>query len=202
MGMYKYIRNLWKKSSESMPGLMRERLIKWRKEPASLRLERPTRLDRARSLGYKAKQGFVVVRQRVIRGGHKRPSGMGGRRPKAQRRKMSLDKSYQQIAEERVNKKFPNCEVLNSYAVAKDGVYYWFEVILVDRAHPAVLKDPKIAWIAKKKGRASRGLTSAGKKSRGLMKKGKGAEGVRPSKKAAHKRKVSSHKKNQYHKID
>ncbi|KKT75754.1 MAG: 50S ribosomal protein L15e, partial [Candidatus Peregrinibacteria bacterium GW2011_GWA2_44_7] len=41
-----------------------------RKEPVTLVLEHPTRLDRARSLGYKAKQGCIVARQRVGRGGH------------------------------------------------------------------------------------------------------------------------------------
>ncbi|MBW3003896.1 50S ribosomal protein L15e [Candidatus Woesearchaeota archaeon] len=201
MGMYKHIRNLWKRPQANMPELMRERIIKWRKEPVTVRLEHPTRLDRARSLGYKAKPGFVVVRQKVIRGGHERPHTLGGRRPKAQRHKLSLDKSYQQIAEERANKVYPNCEVLNSYVVAKDGQYYWFEIILVDRAHPAIVNDKNISWITKKRGRVFRGLTGAGAKSRGLRRKGKGAEGLRPSKRAAHRRKVSTPKKTQYHRI-
>ena len=34
--------------------------------------------------------------------------------------KKNLDKNYQLIAEERTSKKYPNCEVLNSYYVAKD----------------------------------------------------------------------------------
>ncbi len=42
-------------------------------------------------------------------------------------------------------------------------------------------KQLKLKNIAKKKGRAFRGLTSAGRKSRGLRRKGKGAEKVRPS---------------------
>jgi len=74
MGLYKHVRNLWKKPKANMPELWRERLIKWRKENSTVKLERPTRIDRARSLGYKAKQGFVVVRQRVLRGGHTRPT--------------------------------------------------------------------------------------------------------------------------------
>ncbi len=201
MGMYKYIRDLWKKPKANMPELMKDRLIQWRKQPSSVRVERPTRLDRARSLGYKAKPGFIIVRQCVVRGGHERPHTLGGRRPKAQRLKMSLNKGYQQIAEERVNRKYPTCEVLNAYEVAKDGNHYWFEVILVDRAHPVILKDPKMKWISKKRGRAYRGLTSAGKKSRGLMRKGKGAEHLRPSRSAYHRRKIAKPRKSQYHKI-
>ncbi len=44
----------------------RKRLAEWRKEPAVLRIDRPTRIDRARSLGYKAKQGFLIVRQTLL----------------------------------------------------------------------------------------------------------------------------------------
>jgi len=182
MGTYKYVRELWKKPKKNLSKLWNERLIKWRQEPSTVRIERPTRIDRARSLGYKAKQGFIVVRQKVVRGGHMRPKAiMGGRRPKHARRRMVLEKSYKQIAEERVNKKYPNCEVLNSYWVCKDGTYYWYEVILVDKAHPAISKDKDISWITEKqhKGRVYRGLTSAARKSRGLRRKGTGAEKVR-----------------------
>ncbi|MBW2977225.1 50S ribosomal protein L15e [Candidatus Woesearchaeota archaeon] len=182
MGTYKYVRELWRKPKQTLSKLWTERLIQWRQEPSTVRIERPTRIDRARSLGYKAKQGFVIVRQKVSRGGHMRPKAiMGGRRPKHARRRMVLDKSYKQIAEERANRKFPNCEVLNSYWVAKDGKYYWYEIILVDKAHPAILKDKDIKWITEKqhKRRVYRGLTSAARKSRGLRRKGTGAEKVR-----------------------
>lgn len=190
MGMYKYVRKAWKRPQANMPDLWRERLLKWRQEPSTIRLERPTRIDKARSLGYKAKQGFIVVRQKVLRGGHFRGSYLGGRRPKHQRKVMILGKSYQQIAEERANKKYPNCEVLNSYWVAKDGAYYWYEVILIDKAHPAILSDPDISWIAQKQHtrRVYRGLTSAARKSRGLRRKGKGAEKIRPSLRAKGRR--------------
>ncbi len=184
MGYLKYVRDLWKKPKESLKGLLTERIIKWRREPTTVRLEKPTRIDRARSLGYKAKQGFIVVRQRVDRGGRMRPNITGGRRPKHNRQSMVLDKSYKQVAEERASMKFRNCEVLNSYLVGKDGLYYWYEVILVDRASPTIKTDPRINWICDKKGRAQRGLTSAGKKSRGLRNKGKGAEKLRPSRSA------------------
>lgn len=190
MSMYKYVRDLWKKPKANMPELWRERLIAWRREPSTVRIKKPTRIDRARSLGYKAKQGFVVVRQRVRRGGHSRGSYLGGRRPKHARLKLVLDKNYKQVAEERANKKYPNCEVLSSYWVAEDALYYWYEIILVDKSAPEIKSDSDIKWIADKQHtrRVYRGLTSAGKKARGLRNKGKGAEKFRPSKTANKKR--------------
>lgn len=160
-----------------MTELQRERLIKWRREPASVKVEKPLRLDRARSLGYKAKPGYFVVRQRVRRGGRMREQFKKGRRSKARRRKKVLDQSLQVLAEQRVARKYTNCEVLNSYWVGKEKKYVWYEVIVADRSHKAVLKD--LPHLKKTKGRALRGLTSAAKKSRGLRSKGRGAEKIR-----------------------
>ncbi|WP_297498403.1 50S ribosomal protein L15e [Thermococcus sp.] len=185
MSMYKYIREAWKNPKKSYVGeLLKKRMIQWRREPVVVRVERPTRLDRARNLGYQAKQGYIIARVRVRKGGRKRPRWKGGRKPsKMGMVKYSPKKSLQWIAEEKAARKFPNLEVLNSYWVGEDGMYKWFEVILVDPHHPAIKNDPKIAWIAGRahKGRVFRGLTSAGKRSRGLLNKGKGAEKVRPS---------------------
>jgi len=180
MGMYKYIKNLWKKPKANMPGLMKQRLVEWRKDPVTIRIDRPTRIDRARSLGYRAKQGFILVRQRVIRGGRKRPNIKKGRRPKHNSQRLDLDMSYQLIAERRAQNKYVNCEVLNSYFVAEDGRHAWYEIILVDKSHPVIVKDKKINWIANPKNtrRVYRGLTSTAKKSRGLRNKGKGAEKI------------------------
>ncbi|MFW5990871.1 MAG: 50S ribosomal protein L15e [Candidatus Nanoarchaeia archaeon] len=184
MGIYQRIREAWKKPYEKMPELWKTRLIKWRREPATVKLDKPTRLDRARSLGYKAKQGIIVVRQKLIRGGHYREKIKGGRKPRRYGTRKNLSVSYKVIAEQRANRHYPNCEVLNSYWVAGDGKFIWYEVILVDRAHPAILSDKSLKWISEKKGRAQRGLTSAGKSSRGLRHKGKGAEKLRPSRKS------------------
>ena len=166
-----------------MPELWKQRLVTWRREPVTVRIERPTRLDKARSLGYKSLQGFVLVRQRVNRGGRMRPKMRKGRRPKTQRRKKIVAKSHQTIAEERSNKKYPNCEVLNSYWVAEDGKYKWYEIILIDPEHPVIKSRKNLKWInePQHRGRVYRGLTSSGRKSRGLRNKGKGAEKVRPS---------------------
>jgi len=168
MGLYKYIREAWKKPKETISDLMHERLIQWRAEPATLRVDYPTRLDRARSLGYKAKPGLFIVRQRVLRGGHKRPQFAGGRRSKRYHTHKNLNLSYQTIAEIRANKQFPNCEVLNSYFLAKDGNNDWFEVIMIDTDHPAILADKNLDWVsgAAHKGRVNRGLTASGRRSR------------------------------------
>ncbi len=186
MGVYKHIRDLWKRPKENLGDLWRARLIKWRRENSTVKLERPTRIDRARSLGYKAKQGYVVVRQRVPRGGHRRPMIKKGRRSKHYGQRLTLRKNYQVIAEERSQRKFKNLSVLNSYWVGQDGKYFWYEVILVDPNHPVIKSDPKINWICgeKHRSRVFHGKTSAGRKMRGLRHKGMGAEKIRPSKRA------------------
>lgn len=180
---YAYIRDAWKNPEESyVRSLMWERLQQWRDEPSVVRVERPTRLDRARAMGYKAKKGIIVARSKVRRGGRKATRPNKGRKTRGMHvNRKTPKKSHQLIAEERASRKYPNMEVLNSYPVGEDGKYKWFEVILIDRDHPAVKADEQIANLTQKKGRVHRGLTSAGRKSRGLRAKGKGAEKVRPS---------------------
>jgi len=167
--------------------LMRRRLIEWRRQPTIFRVEKPTRLDRARKLGYKAKQGFIIVRVRVRRGGLRKQRPKAGRRPKRMGvKKFKPAKSLKLIAEERAGRKFPNLEVLNSYWVGEDGRSKWFEIIMVDSHHPVIKADKDIGWICQKQHhrRVFRSLTSAGKKVRSLRRKGRGAEKFRPSKKA------------------
>ena len=183
MGLYKYLQNLWKKPLQNNKENYKSLLIQLRKEPASVKLEKPTRIDRARSLGYKAKEGIFIVRQRVQKGAHKRPKIRKGRRTKHSGQKLTLSKSYQSIAEERVARKYVNCEILNSYLLCEDGQYKWYEVIVVDKDHPRIRADKELGWMISPKHtrRVFRGKTSAGRKTRGLRKKGKGAEKVRPS---------------------
>jgi large subunit ribosomal protein L15e len=190
---YKYIAKAWMQPEDSyVEELMKQRLIEWRKEPAIVRIEKPTRLDRARKLGFKAKQGFIIVRVRVRRGGLRKQRPKAGRRPKRMGvKKYKPAKSLKLIAEERAARKFPNLEVLNSYWVGEDGRHKWFEVIFVDPHHPVVKADKNINWICNSshKGRVFRGLTSSGKKMRGLLHRGHGAEKVRPSRKAVLRKK-------------
>ncbi|NQU78291.1 50S ribosomal protein L15e [Candidatus Woesearchaeota archaeon] len=186
MGYLKYVRQLWKKPQENMPELWRERLLQWRREPVTVRIERPTRPDRARSLGYKAKPGIIMVRQRVSRGGRMREQFKSGRRSRAMRRLKIVNINYQLVAEQRAQKKYTNCEVLNSYWVSQDGKNYWYEIILLDKDHPQILSDKQLKFVGKSdnRGRVFRGLTSAGKKGRGMRSKGEGAEKIRPSQRA------------------
>jgi len=76
------------------------------------------------------------------------------------------------IAEERVGRRLKGLRVLSSYWVGQDSTYKYFEVIMVDVAHAAIRRDPKINWMVRPvmKHRELRGLTTAGKKSRGLGK--------------------------------
>ena len=183
--MYSYIADAWKNPSESyLKELNKERRIAWRREENFVRIDKPTRLDKARNVGYKAKQGYVLVRGRVRKGSFGKRKIKAGRR--ANRKgilQITVGKSMQRIAEERAQKRFPNLEVLNSYWVGANGQYEWYEIILVDPAHPVIQADPKINWICynTQKGRVYRGKTSAGQKGRGMRVKGKGAEKVRPS---------------------
>lgn len=191
MGAYKYIRDAWKDPKENLGDVWQDRLVQWRKEPAIVEAENPTRIDKARQQGYKAKNGFTVVRGRIKRGGRKREDPKGGRRPKrAGQTKYSTGKSLQQIVEERVSRKYPNMEVLNSYYVAEDANHKWYEVILVDPDHPEVQADDDIGWISEDQhtNRAQRGKTGAGKQNRGLRNRGTGAEKARPSKAANNER--------------
>ncbi|HIH76188.1 MAG TPA: 50S ribosomal protein L15e [Methanomassiliicoccales archaeon] len=186
--MYSYISDAWNRPDASyVKDLMWERLIVWRREPNFIRLERPTRLDRARALGYKAKQGIIIVRGHVRKGGLQKRMGYKGRRAKREgMKKITMGKSLKRIAEERAAKRYPNLEVLNSYWVGEDGKKVWYEIILVDKHHPSVMADKDLNWLCNSanKNRVFRGKTSAGRKGRGLHWKGKGAEKARPSVKA------------------
>ncbi len=182
---YSNVRSLWKDLKKSaIYDLHKSRMIGWRHGPSVVRMERPTRIDRARALGYRAKEGYVVVRSRVRRGGRNRPKIMGGRRPRRMAyQKLTPKKSIQWISEERAADRYPNMEVLNSYYVGEDGYYKYYEVILVDGNHPSVISDPRTSWVAEpqNKGRVYRGLTSAGYKSRGLRAGRTGSSKSRPS---------------------
>jgi len=171
-GTYQHIRQLWKNSDGNLKVLLKQRLIKWRRQQTVERIEKPTRLDRARSLGYKAKQGYVLARVKVKKGGRRRQLyGRRGRKPrKAGLVHFTSKKSDRWIAEEKAQRRFQNLNVLNSYQVGEDGIHKWFEVIMVDTSHPNIVNDSKVNWLsnAANKRRAFRGLTSAGKESRGL----------------------------------
>ena len=185
-GLYHYLREAWKKPDKKT---LRERMIEWRKSRVFTKVDKPLRLDRARALGYKDKKGIIIIRVRVKRGGHKRPRPNKGRRSKRLHTRKNLRMNYKWIAETRVEKKYKNLVVLNSYLIGKDGINYFYEVICVDPSKPEIKNDKQLFWTNKpsNKKRAMRGLTSAGKKSRGLRSKHP-ANKARPSRRSGNRK--------------
>ncbi|KAK9908568.1 hypothetical protein WJX75_009803 [Coccomyxa subellipsoidea] len=194
MGAYKYLEELWKrKQSDVLRFLLRVRCWEYRQLPGIVRLTGPSRPDKARRLGYKAKQGFVVYRVRVRRGGRKKPVHKGivyGKPVNQGITQLKPTRNLRSVAEERAGRKLGGLRVLNSYWVNQDSTYKYFEIILVDIAHKVVREDPRINWIVDPvhKHRELRGLTSAGKKFRGLRHKGHATNKLRPSRRATWKR--------------
>ena len=57
--------------------ILRIRSWEYRQLPVLHRCTRPSRPDKARHLGYKSKQGYVIYRVRIRRGGRKNPVRKG-----------------------------------------------------------------------------------------------------------------------------
>lgn len=157
MGAYKYIRETLKKQYKERNEQFRSKIISWRKEQALVQVERPSNLARARTLGYKAKQGYILVRIRVDKGRRTRQRPMGGRKHKNYHVFEQPGMSHQAIAEQRVNRKYRNLEVLNSYWIGEDGNYKYYEVILADPTKATVNVSSVM-----RQGKTFRGLTSSG----------------------------------------
>jgi len=138
MGAQKYLTQTWLgREKGDLQRYLRQLAVTWRREPTVHRIEHPTRLDRARSLGYKAKQGYVVVRVRIRKGGARKPRPRAGRRQKALGvTRFTRAASLKNIAEEKARKRYPNLRVLNSYYVWEDGMHHWYETILRDPDNP------------------------------------------------------------------
>merc|ERR1712189_113263 len=130
MGAYKYVNELWrKKQSDVMGFLLRVRTWQYRQLSRVHRASQPTRIEKARRLGYRAKQGFVY-RVRVRRGSRKKPVAKGctyGKPTHHGINQMKFQRSLQSIAEERVGRKIGSLRVLNSYWVGEDSTYKYYE---------------------------------------------------------------------------
>jgi len=136
---------VWLKMLKENPMELRQRAVVWRNQNAVTRVEKPSRIARARRLGYKAKQGIIVIRMRVGTGGMRKQRPRGGRRPKHLGvTKIKADVSMKQVSERRVLERYPNMKLLGSYFLYKDGMHYWFEIILADPSHPRIAKDKEI----------------------------------------------------------
>lgn len=167
MGMYKHIKSTLISEYKERPQSYKDKITEWNALGPITRVERPSNLPRARSLGYKAKQGIIVVRVRLKGGRKKRAAPDGGRKPSKSGRFFTRDISMKSIAENRASVKFSNCEVINSYFVGSAGSVKYYEIIMVSKGSPAA-KSPSYSLISSKNGRAARGLTSSGIKHRGL----------------------------------
>ena len=187
MGAFKYLEELWKrKQSLAMKFILRMRAWEFRQLPAIHRCSRPSRPDKARRLGYRRKQGYCIYRVRVKRGGRKRRVAKGisyGKPVVAGINHLKANTNLRSLAEQRVGKRVGGLSLLNSYWVAQDATYKYYECIMVDTAHPAIQNDPRINWLCDTahKNRQFRGLTSAGRKYRGLRIKGHRGHKSRPS---------------------
>jgi large subunit ribosomal protein L15e len=151
MGAYKYLEELWRrKQSDIMNFILRVRTWEFRQLPVIHRASRPSRPDKARKLGYKAKNGYIIYRVRVRRGGRKRPVAKGivtGKPTSVGINQLKPTRNLRSVAEERVGRKIGGLRVLNSYWVGQDGTHKFFEVIMVDPGHNAIRNDPRINWI-------------------------------------------------------
>ncbi len=157
MGAYKYITQTLQKQYKERDAAYRAKVIAWRAGPAMVKVDFPSNIARARTLGYKAKQGYIVVRTRIDKGRRTRRRSNGGRKHKNYYLFVQPQMSHRAIAEQRVNRVYRNMEVLNSYWVGEDGNYKFFEVILADPSKPSVNVSSAI-----RQGKSFRGLTAAG----------------------------------------
>jgi len=150
--MYRYIAETWRKAWKNKEKWLLDRAIEWRRGRTIVRVEKPSRLDKARRLGYKAKQGFVIVRVKVAKGGMRRQRPRSGRRQKHLGTvKIKANINAKEVACYRASKKFPNLKVINAYYLYEDGRYKWYEVIMVDPNHPSIKADKDVQIILGRK---------------------------------------------------
>ena len=131
MGSYKYIHTneiaLYKNDERK-----KEILQEVRNQPILQRIERPTKPAKAKTIGYKAKQGYIVVRVRVSKGDFRRPRANHARRPSKSGLYYKLSVSKEDIARNRALKAYKNMEVIGSYFLIEDGKNKWFEIVMAN----------------------------------------------------------------------
>merc|ERR1711963_541209 len=89
-----------------------------------------------------AKQGYVIYRISMRRGGRKRPVAKvcpyGKPKTSGPVNQQKPERNLQSIAEERVGRRLKGLRVLNSYWVGQDSTYKYYEVIMIDIHHAAI----------------------------------------------------------------
>ena len=110
----------------------KEILQEVRNQPILQRIERPTKLAKAKTIGYKAKKGYIIVRVRVSKGDFRRPRANHARRPSKSGLYYKLAVSREDIARNRALRVYKNMDVIGSYFLIEDGNNKWFEVVMAD----------------------------------------------------------------------
>eukprot|EP00915_Cephaloidophora_sp_WS-2016_P001161 GHVH01001602.1.p1 GENE.GHVH01001602.1~~GHVH01001602.1.p1 ORF type:complete len:206 (+),score=19.40 GHVH01001602.1:40-657(+) len=195
MGAYRFLEEIYKnKQSDVARFLSRVRTWEYRQLPGVCSVGSPTRPEKARKLGYKAKEGYSVFRCRIRRGDKMRDVSKGicyGKPRNAGVHQQKRAVNHQNEAEQLVGRTLGAAmRILNSYYLTKDGTHKYYEVIAVHPGSQSIRNDPTINWIVagKHKHREMRGKTSAGRKHRGLRHKGLSSAQLRPSRRAFWKR--------------
>ncbi|MCW1291936.1 MAG: 50S ribosomal protein L15 [Candidatus Rehaiarchaeum fermentans] len=116
------------------PERKKQLLLELSEKPEIYRIERPTRLFRAHALGYKAKQGYFVVRARISKGLTRRERPNHARHPSKTGLFFGYDISKKEILARRILNKYPNAIILGGYYLVENGQYKWYEFILKDRS--------------------------------------------------------------------
>lgn len=112
----------------------REILMELVKAPMIYRVDHPTRLFKARALGYKAKQGYFIVRIRISKGLTRRERPNHARHPSKAGIYFGYALSAKEIAKHRIQRKYPNADILGIYYLVENGNYKWFEAVLKDKS--------------------------------------------------------------------
>eukprot|EP00917_Polyrhabdina_sp_WS-2016_P004409 GHVP01010062.1.p2 GENE.GHVP01010062.1~~GHVP01010062.1.p2 ORF type:complete len:203 (+),score=27.69 GHVP01010062.1:8-616(+) len=194
MSSSKYIQELYKKKqSDVMRYILKLRCWEYRQRSEIETSSSSVRPEKARLLGYKKKLGYTICRVRIRRGGRKvnKKARAKGKPINHGIKKRKIKENLQALAEKKAGKFCSNLRLLNSYWVAEDPTYKYYESILIDPQHNSIRNNKEINWICngKHKHRESRGLTSAGRKHRGIAKKNKDHNLIGGSRNACWKRK-------------
>src|SRR2546428_8421214 len=119
---YECLQQLWRKHDPERLGWLRQEAVEWRRDPVIMRIRRPTRPDKGSLLGYKAKQGIIMVRVRVRTGGARKPRPASGRRQKALGSvKFTRAISFQRVGENGPLRKATNMIVMIAYYLISIG---------------------------------------------------------------------------------
>ncbi len=129
MSLYNYVRKAFVQSFKTRNEALKKRIEHWRKTPSVVRVLKPLNPLRARALGYKATQDYIVVRSRIAKGKRRKRRPDLGRKPGKNRKTEPPGLPLQELAQRRAAKHFLNLTPINSYFVGEDGQYKFYEVI-------------------------------------------------------------------------